>query len=158
LGGWQFSAVIKMASGTPFTIRNTAGVDLNFDSFVESRPVIIDPSILGRIVDHPSTSRDVLPRSAFRTATIADLNNGIIGRNTFFRDGQKIVDINITKFFEMPWEGHRLMIRADLLNAFNHVWYGTPVNDIAAANFGAITGTNALYLPRVVQVALRYTF
>ena len=99
-----------------------------------------------------------LPRSAFRTATIADLNNGIVGRNTFFRDGQKVVDINITKFFEMPWEGHRLMLRADLLNAFNHVWYGTPVNDIAATNFGAITTTNALYTPRVVQVALRYTF
>ena len=158
LGGWQFSAVVKMASGTPFTIRNTAGVDLNFDSFIESRPVIIDPSILGRIIDHPSTSRDALPRSAFRSATIADLNNGIIGRNTFFRDGQKVVDINITKFFEMPWEGHRLMLRADLLNAFNHVWYGTPVNDIAATNFGAITGTNALYTPRVVQVALRYSF
>ncbi|HET6670984.1 MAG TPA: hypothetical protein VFH15_12215, partial [Pyrinomonadaceae bacterium] len=158
LGGWQFSAVVKMASGTPFTIRNTGGVDLNFDSFIESRPVIIDPSILGRIVDHPATSRDALPRSAFRSATIADLNNGIIGRNTFFRDGQKVVDINITKFFEMPWEGHRLMLRADLLNAFNHVWYGTPVTDIAATNFGAITGTNALYQPRVVQVALRYTF
>ena len=158
LGGWQVSAVVKMASGTPFTIRNTAGVDLNFDSFIESRPVIVDPSILGRIVDHPSTSQVALPRSAFRTATIADLNNGIVGRNTFFRDGQKVVDINISKFFEMPWEGHRLMLRADLLNAFNHVWYGTPVNDIAATNFGAITSTNALYTPRVVQVALRYTF
>lgn len=158
LGGWQFAAVVRLASGTPFTVRNTAGVDLNFDSFVENRPVIIDPSILGRGVDHPSTSQSALPRSAFRTANLADLGNGIIGRNTFFRDGQKVVDIGLTKYFEMPFEGHRLMLRADLLNAFNHVWYGTPVTDIAATNFGAITGTHALYTPRVVQIALRYTF
>lgn len=158
LGGWQVATVVKFAAGTPFSVRNTAGVDLNFDSFIESRPVIIDPSILGRGVDHPSTSRDALPRSAFRAATLADFGNGIVGRNTFFRDGQKVVDIGISKFFDMPWEGHRVMLRADLFNAFNHPWYGTPVTDIAATNFGAITGNNALYTPRIIQVALRYTF
>jgi hypothetical protein len=50
------------------------------------------------------------------------------------------------------------MLRADLFNAFNHVWYGTPSNDIQASNFGRITGTSAFYTPRVVQIALRYTF
>ena len=158
LGGWQLATVVRFAAGTPFTIRNTAGVDLNFDSFVENRPVIVDPSILGRGVDHPSTSVAALPRSAFRAATLSDFGNGIIGRNTFFRDGQQVVDIGITKFFQMPFEGHRLMLRADLFNALNHPWYGTPVTDIAATNFGAITGMHALYQPRVVQVALRYTF
>ncbi|CAN5710720.1 hypothetical protein BH20ACI3_BH20ACI3_03580 [soil metagenome] len=158
LGGWQFATVVRLASGTPFTIRNTTGGDLNFDSFAENRPVIIDPSILGRGVDHPATSREALPRAAFRAATLADFGNGIIGRNTFFRDGQRVVDIGLTKYFEMPFEGHRLMLRADLFNAFNHVWYGTPVTDIQATNFGAITGTNALYTPRVVSIALRYTF
>ncbi|MFN2493557.1 MAG: TonB-dependent receptor domain-containing protein [Pyrinomonadaceae bacterium] len=158
LGGWQFATVVRLASGTPFTVRNSGGADLNFDGFAETRPAIIDPSILGRGVDHPLTSRDVLPRSAFRPATLADFGNGIVGRNTFFRDGQKVVDIGITKYFEMPFEGHRLMLRADLFNALNHVWYGTPSADIQAANFGAITGTNAFYTPRVVSIALRYTF
>jgi hypothetical protein len=158
LGGWQLATVVRFAAGTPFTIRNTAGVDLNFDSFIENRPVIIDPSILGRGVDNPATSREALPRSAFRAATLADFGNGIIGRNTFYRDGQQIVDIGITKMFPMPFEGHRLMLRADLFNALNHPWYGTPVTDIAATNFGAITGMHTQYLPRVVQVALRYTF
>jgi len=68
------------------------------------------------------------------------------------------VDIGLTKYFEMPFEGHRLMLRADLFNAFNHVWYGIPVTDIQATNFSAITGTNALYTPRVISIALRYTF
>ncbi len=152
------ATVVRFAAGTPFTIRNTGGVDLNFDSFIENRPVILDPSILGRGVDNPATSREALPRSAFRAATLSDFGNGIIGRNTFYRDGQQVVDVGITKFFNMPFEGHRLMLRADLFNALNHPWYGTPVTDIAATNFGAITGMHAQYLPRVVQVALRYTF
>jgi Carboxypeptidase regulatory-like domain/TonB dependent receptor-like, beta-barrel len=158
LGGWQFATVVRLAAGTPFTVTNSGGGDLNFDGIAESRPVIIDPSILGRGVDNPASSRAALPRSAFRGATLADLGNGIIGRNTFFRDGQKVVDFGLTKYFGMPFEGHRLMLRADLFNAFNHVWYGLPVTDIQASNFGAITGTHALYTPRVVSIALRYTF
>jgi hypothetical protein len=158
LGGWQLATVVRLASGTPFTITNSGGTDLNFDSFIESRPVILDPSILGRGVDHPLTSQEALPRAAFRSATLADFGNGIVGRNTFFRDGQRIVDIGITKYFEMPWEGHRFMLRADMFNAFNHVWYGLPVTDIAATNFGRITGTHPLYQPRIIQIALRYTF
>ncbi len=158
LGGWQFAAVMRFAAGTPFTVTNSAGGDLNFDGLTDTRPVLIDPSILGRGVDHPANSREALPRSAFRSATLADSGNGIVGRNTFFRDGQKVVDIGLTKYFEMPFEGHRLMLRADLFNAFNHPWYGLPVTDIQATNFGAITGSHALYTPRVVSIALRYTF
>jgi len=41
LGGWQLSGVLRLASGTPFTVTQT-GVDLNFDGFAEARPVILD--------------------------------------------------------------------------------------------------------------------
>ena len=156
-GGWQFSAVAKLAKGTPFTVTTTA-VDLNFDSFAESRPVILDPSILGRGVNLPATSTISLPRSAFRSLTIADFNTPLVGRNTFFSDGVKNVDFGITKIFSMPWEGHKLTLRADLFNAFNHVQYGIPSASIANTNFGAITGTSALYLPRQVLVSLRYQY
>ena len=156
-GGWQFSAVAKLAKGTPFTVTTTA-VDLNFDSFAESRPVLLDPSILGRGVNLPATSTISLPRSAFRALTIADFNTPLVGRNTFFSDGVKNVDFGITKVFSMPWEGHKLTVRADLFNAFNHVQYGIPSASIANTNFGAITGTAALYLPRQVLVSLRYQY
>ena len=156
-GGWQFSAVAKLAKGTPFTVTTTA-VDLNFDSFAESRPVLLDPSILGRGVNLPASSRISLPRSAFRTLTIADFNTPILGRNTFFSDGVKNIDFGITKIFSMPWEGHKLTVRADMFNAFNHAQYGIPSASIANTNFGAITGTSALYLPRQVLVSLRYQY
>jgi len=157
LGGWQFSAVVKLAKGTPFTV-TTTGVDLNLDSFSGTRPVILDPSILGNSVNLPATSQIALPRSAFRTLTTADFNTPILGRNTFFLDGVKNVDIGIQKNFPMPWEGHRLTLRADLFNALNHVQYGFPSAAITSTNFGAITGTAALYTPRNVLVSLRYQY
>jgi outer membrane receptor protein involved in Fe transport len=157
LGGWQFSAVMKLAKGTPFTV-TTTGVDLNLDSFLETRPVLLDPTILGRSVNLPLTSQISLPRSAFRTLTTADFNTPTLGRNTFFLDGVKNVDFGVTKSFPMPWEGHSITLRADLFNAFNHVQYGFPSLAIANANFGAITTSAALYAPRNVLVSLRYQY
>ncbi len=156
-GGWQFSTVVKLAKGTPFTVTTTA-LDLNLDSFSESRPVLLDPSVLGNSVNHPSTSVASLPRAAFRTLTVADLNSAILGRNTFSLDGVKNVDFGIMKNFPMPWEGHKLSLRADLFNAFNHVQYGFPSALITNTNFGAITGTAASYAPRNILVSLRYQY
>jgi hypothetical protein len=157
LGGWRVSSVVKLSKGTPFTVTTTA-LDLNLDSIGEARPVILDPSILGNSISNPATSEQLLPRSAFRTLTIADLNTPLLGRNTFFADGVRNVDVGISKIFTMPWEGHRLTVRADLFNAFNHVQFGFPSSDITSANFGAITGLATQYAPRSVQVSLRYQY
>ncbi|HEY0365024.1 MAG TPA: hypothetical protein VGC73_01045, partial [Pyrinomonadaceae bacterium] len=156
-GGWQFSAVTKLAKGTPFTVTTTA-LDLNFDGFSESRPVLLDPTILGRGVNEPESSRIALPRSAFRALNSADVNTQLLGRNTFFLDGVKNVDFGITKIFGMPWEGHRLTLRADLFNAFNHVQYGIPSALLSNTNFGAITTFANQYAPRTIQVSLRYQY
>jgi hypothetical protein len=158
LGGWQVSAVLKMSKGTPFTVITT-GVDLNLDGFSETRPVLLDPSVLGRSISNPATSQQSLPRSAFRGLTIADFNTSTLGRNTFFGDGVQNLDIGLLKTFSMPWEGHRLVLRADLFNAFNHVQFGFPAVDVVgSANFGAITGTATQYAARSILVSLRYQY
>ena len=158
-GGWQFAAVVKLARGTPFTV-TTSALDLNFDGFGESRPVLLDPTILGRSVTHPLTSGISLPRSAFRSLTSTDFNNNatLVGRNTFFLDGTRTIDFGIAKMFSLPWEGHRITLRADMFNVMNHVQYGFPSASLANTNFGAITGAATLYQPRSIQVALRYQY
>jgi hypothetical protein len=157
LGGWQFSTVVKLAKGTPFTVTTTA-VDLNLDGFAESRPILLDPSVLGRSIAHPSTATTDLPSAAFRQLTILDAGASTLGRNTFFGDGVKTVDFGIFKNFPMPWENHRLILRADFFNAFNHVQYGFPTTDITNANFGRILGTATAYSPRTIQFSLRYQY
>jgi hypothetical protein len=157
-GGWQISTVVKMSTGTPFTVINGAGLDLDFDGFNEIRPILVDPSFLGTHVANPRSSQGALPREAFRVPTTNDFNFSSVGRNTFFADGVKNVDVGIVKNFMLPWESHKLTLRADLFNAFNHVQYGFPVSDLTSANFGRITGTATQYAPRTVQISLRYGF
>jgi hypothetical protein len=40
----------------------------------------------------------------------------------------------------------------------NYVQYGFPTTDISNVNFGRILGTNGLYIPRTVQINLRFRF
>lgn len=157
-GGWQVSAVMKLAHGTPFTVVDTGGIDLNFDGVSETRPVILDTSLIGKTVNDPNSSQQVLRREAFRSSTFSDFGCCILGRNTFFLDGVNNFDIGVYKFFRMPFEGHRLVFRADLFNALNHAQYGFPSNDVASSTFGRITGTATQYAPRNVQFSMRYIF
>jgi len=158
LGGWQASMVVKAARGTPFTVINGSGADLNLDGFAETRPVLLDPNIYGREIGERDSSENQLPKTAFRAPTVADFGCCVLGRNTFFADGGLNVDFGLTKSFPLPFEGHRVTLRADMFNGFNHVQYGFPNADFTSATFGRITGTAGAYAPRRVQLSLRYTF
>lgn len=158
LSGWQVSTVVKLASGTPFTVINSDGYgDLNFDGFEELRPVLVDTTVLGARINNPNTSQRLLPREVFRAPTVADFGRSILGRNTFFTDGVKNIDLGFYKTFIMPFsEKHRLLLRADLFNAFNHAQFGFPVTDLASPDFGRILRTATQYNPRIIQFSLRY--
>jgi hypothetical protein len=136
---------------------NGVGRDLDFDGFSEAvRPVLVDPSLLYTSIDNPSTSRQALPLSAFRVPQYGDTE--LVGRNTFFGDGTNTVDLGLYKAFAMP-ANHRLLLRLEMYNAFNQAQFGFPARSIdVPATFGQITGTSVLYNPRVVQIAVRYTF
>jgi hypothetical protein len=157
LGGWVISGVVRLSSGTPFTITTTA-VDLDFDGFSEARPVLLDPSIIGAKVDHRDTSTSVLPRSAFRPITFGDTIDMLVPRNAFYGDGLERVDLALSKIFQMPWEGHNLNVRFEAYNVFNHVQFGFPNTDHSSTAFGTITGVGTSYTPRTVQVVLRYRY
>ncbi len=159
LGGWQATMVFKWAHGTPFTVTGTSA-DFNGDN-VGERPAILDPSILGRSVRSPEDTP--LPASAFRIATFADVGCCIVGRNTFYIDGVKNVDLAFSKKFPMPWgETHSLLVRADLFNAFNLVQFGFPTTAVDSASFGRVSaspgGLATQYAPRNIQVSLKYSF
>ena len=157
LGGWQVSAVVKLSSGTPFTIVDSGGSDIDFDGVSDLRPVLVDPTINGRHLNDPRNSQAALPRSAFRRATPADKVDDLIGRNTFYLDGQHQVDFGLYKSIHAPL-GNTVMLRAEMYNAFNRVQYGFPSNDIASSTFGQITSTNGNYLPRTYQLAVRLLY
>ena len=154
-GGWTVSAIVRLAHGTPFTISDTAR-DLNFDGFSEARPILLDPSILGATVDDPATSTSTLSRDKFRTAQFGE-DADLIGRNTFFADGQATADLGLQKAFRLA-AGHSITLRLEAFNAFNKVQYGFPTADLSNANFGRILGGATSYAPRSLQLGLQYRF
>ncbi len=158
LGGWQIAGVVKLVSGTPFTVTDTSGRDLNFDGFVESRPVILDPALVGASVNDPARSQQQLPLSAFRPANFGDPIEALVPRNVFFGDRLCSVDLGLYKSFEVPAPGRRLVLRLEAFNVFNWVQFAYPTSDINSASFGRILGTSTQYSPRQVQLTLRYAF
>ena len=80
LSNWTLSTVTLLKSGTPFTVESGSdGPGFgNIDGRKGDRPMLVDPSVLGRVVGSPDTSESRLPRSAFRlgitnvSAEIAD--------------------------------------------------------------------------------------
>ena len=163
LGGWQVSATIKLASGTPFTVTQT-GIDLNFDGFAEGRPILLDPSILNTSVDDPSLTPDgvqrstlQLPLSAFRLTTINDGYDNIVPRNAFYGDGTDNVDLGLFKNFRI--RTYNLSLRIETYNLFNTVQYGFPSLSVSTpTTFGQLTALHSLYIPRTVQIAIRFRY
>lgn len=156
-GGWQLSGVVRLASGTPFSVVD-AGRDIDFDGFAEARPVIVDRSILGAHIDNRETAQQLLPASAFRPSTFGDTIDDLVPRNAFFLDGTRNVDLALAKNFRMPWQGHNLGLRIEGYNVFNWVQFGFPNTNLTGAAFGALNGTATTYAPRTVQVVVRYRY
>ena len=155
IGGWTLSGILRLAHGTPFTVTDTAR-DLNFDGFAENRPILLDASILGSSVGDPATSATILSRDKFRTAQFGE-GGLVVGRNTFFGEGQATVDLGLYKTFSLPWR-HTFTMRVEAYNAFNRVQYGFPTSDISSANFGRLLTGATSYAPRTLQLGMQYKF
>jgi hypothetical protein len=158
LGGWQLSGVVKLVSGTPFTVIDGSPRDLNFDGFAEARPILVDPSILGAKINDPARSQQQLPLSAFRQATFTDSIDAIVPRNAFYGDAFHNVDLGLYKSFEGLRRGQRVTLRLEAYNVFNWVQFGFPTTDITSASFGRIVGTSNAYAPRRMQIAVKYAY
>jgi hypothetical protein len=158
LGGWQVSGTLRLASGTPFTVtQGTGAVDLNFDGFSDSRPVLLDQSIIGRSVDDPAKSTQQLPARAFRPTVISDTIDMLVGRNTFFGDGLAVIDLGFYKSFRLGG-GKSIAARLQVFNLLDAVQYGFPTSDISSTSFGRIVSTATNYIPRTAQVNVRFVF
>ena len=66
------------------------------------------------------------------------------------------IDISLMKTFALPWEGHRLSLRGEAFNAFNHVNLYNPILDIN--NTGQFGEFQAAMPARVMQLSMRYSF
>ena len=115
---------------------------------------MLDPSILGRSVDHPDTSAAALNPSFFGFIQPTD-PRGNLGRNTFRRDGIFNVNMALSKRWVVTGD-HTVLLRVESLNLTNHAQFAEPGNGIVFENFGQIT--NTLNDGRTFKFTLRYSF
>jgi hypothetical protein len=156
LQGWKTSAVLLMKTGTPFSI--FSGSDApgfgNVDGESGDRVNILDPSILGRTVGDPDTSRSLLPRTAFQFMSPTDLR-GNSGRNIFRKGGIRNVNAVLARSWKVGSE-NTLRFRAESINLFNTPQFADPERNFTSKTFGLIT--NTLNEGRTFHFTLQFDF
>jgi hypothetical protein len=141
IDGWNISTVVLVKTGIPFNVGS--GSDApgfgNVDGNGGDRPNLLDPTILGRTIADPDTSRQLLPRSAFQYMNPTDAR-GALGRNVFRKGPVRNVNASIQRSWGLK-KDLRLTFRAESINLFNTPQFAEPGFELANPNFGAITNT-----------------
>ena len=155
-GRWEMFSVVLLKSGTPITV--SSGSDGpgfgNVDGTSGDRVHILDPSILGRTINHPDTSTERLPRSAFAFIRPGE-TAGNIGRNTFRKDGIRNINFALSRNWKVAAE-KTLSFRAESVNLLNTPQFAEPSLQLTSPSFAQIT--NTLNDGRTFRFVLRFAF
>jgi hypothetical protein len=155
-GGWNLSTVVLLKSGTPFDV--VSGSDApgygNVDGSEGDRPHLVDPSVLGRTVGNPDTSRAMLPRGAFAFIQPTDMR-GNLGHFVFRKGPIHNVNTALARSWRFRQE-KQLTFRAESINFFNTPQFAQPWGELTSPSFGQIT--NTLNDGRTFRLLLRLTF
>ena len=153
---WQIGSVMLFKSGTPFSVRS--GSDSpgwgNVDGAGSDNPILLDPSILGRSIDHPDTSVEYLPASAFTTMQPTD-PRGNLGFSTFRKDGVVNINMALSKAWRLRSE-KEIVVRGESLNLLNHPQFGEPGHSLSSEDFAVIT--NTLNDGRAFRLTVEFAF
>ncbi len=155
-GEWETNSIVLLKRGTPFILRSGSdGPGFgNVDGAAGDRPHIVDPSILGRGIDHPDSAPQRLPREAFGFVQPGEAR-GNLARNAFRKDGIRNVNFAISRAWNLVGETV-LTFRAESINFFNTAQFAGPGEELTGANFGQIT--NTLNDGRTFRFLLRFSF
>jgi hypothetical protein len=168
LGGWTLSTLIRLASGSPYTITDSGAPDFLFLGAATAplRPVCVREEYCGGLHVN-NRAKGPIPRDAFRHPQYGDDLDDLMRRNTYFADGAETVDAGLYKTFKLP-VNLALMIRLDAFNVLNHTNWWYPVTDFNAANFGVLNQTaysatvagapTPLAPPRTLQLGVRLIY
>jgi len=165
IGGWQFSGIYTYRSGLPFSV-GTNSFPL---SFTLESPAVLVGSVPGGNINTSGSNINFFGDPAAAAAALGafrNVKNGETGsRNVLRGPSFWNVDLSLAKNFKLPWEGHRIQLRMDAFNAFNHNVFANPgvtlfgtscTASSSSCSFGSITSTASA--PREVQFAIRWDF
>ena len=153
LKGWQITGATLLKKGTPMTLY--VGSDApgfgNVDGAPSDRPNIIDLSILGATLGHPTTAPLILRRDRFAYIQPGQLA-GTVGRNVFRK--ASIANFNAAIAKQWSWHESTMQLRVEAYNLTNTPQFDEPQRNLSSPSFGRIT--NTLNDGRVLQLGLRF--
>lgn len=147
--GWQFATIVQAQSGNPVNI-------VTSNSTLTGAPNTVRPEVIAPIRIIGTADRWFDP-SAF-----AAVNRfGNLGRNVVIGPGFFNADLSLRKTLTVARD-HRVQVRVDAFDVFNHANFGPPGNVVGSPSFGKITRTR---LPtgeagssRQIQLSANLTF
>jgi hypothetical protein len=144
---WSVATVVTLQSGVPVAV--TQANSLGYAGFTTQRPNLVgDPEL-------PASERNEnrwFNTAAFQTASQFQI--GTASRNPVQGPSYRDVDLAVMRLVRVGRD-RAFELRAEVFNLLNTANLGAPASQLGAANFGTIT--SALD-PRVVQLAVKYTF
>jgi hypothetical protein len=155
LGGWQFSGIAAISTGTPFSVLNptdSAGVAAGVGT--GSRVDIVGNPKTGfsRVAN---TGVGPLWYNPAAFATPVGLTFGDSGRNVLRNPRRTNFDMALFKSFPIK-ESLRFEFRGEAFNVFNHTeWNGFASTTLNASNFLYI---NSVHNARILQIAAKFIF
>jgi hypothetical protein len=160
IGGWEVSGIYTWRTGFAFSTTTGAfpvGFNFNSPGMLTGPKSALQTSI-HTVGTGPGASLQLFKDPDAALAAFSDNTHGVIGNRNDLRGPRfSNVDLAILKNFKMPWsESHRLQLRAEMFNAFNHPSFNVPNTDIHSGTFGVISSEASL--PREMQFGLRYDF
>ena len=156
LGGWQYSGIMNINAGTPFSVvfdgdnagvANGIGTSARADRIGDPKKGIVQPPA------DPSFGPTFYNAGAFTAPR--GLTFGNSGRNSLRNPRQTSFDMAMFKRFAFG-EARAFEFRVEAFNVFNHTeWNGIASNTLDTNGFLATNGT---HLPRILQLGAKFIF
>jgi hypothetical protein len=151
VNGWQLSPIIRLHSGTPFTV--TTGTDVNLDGVNNDRPNIVGNPILSAHRSRAAVEAQWFNAAAFVVPPTG--TEGLASRNLLDGPGYKDIDAAVFRDFKFS-ERYTLQFRGEFTNIFNMVSLSNPSASLSnASTVGTIRTAQGM---RQTQLGVRLTF
>ncbi|MDQ3180731.1 MAG: hypothetical protein M3Q33_09445, partial [Acidobacteriota bacterium] len=161
-GGFQISGTATAQSGTPLLITSNGILGLTGAGVGNAvrRPdrVGANPIDNAQFRENARAGISVFAPlgTTFADAPAFTFGNAARTYDDVRRDRYKNVDFSVIKNFGFNENKNKLQLRAEFLNLFNYVVFGTPGTNINASNYGIVTSQGNR--PRIIQLVGRFTF
>ncbi len=149
LADWRLSSIVQLQGGFPYTAVEPQDIALRYQ---QNRPdQVCDPN-----QDAPHRPEQWFRTGCFQRKSLPEDAGefGTAGRNTIRGPGLFLVDLSLSRRLQVS-ERLGMEARLEAFNLFNRANFNQLVTNIAAGDFGAVTGARD---GRVIQIGLKAVF